>query len=241
MRPGRISKALAAAAALIGTGGLHGPRRPPTETPTPTATAGGNVTVLEAAPFTSFNASGVTGKTPTNTRIDAATHSGFNSVDTELKIVKNEKFGKYEKVKDHPLTIKYTINDGVQWSDGAPVTADDLFLQWAARSGYFNDATLDKSFAVVKGNAYFHAAGDNSGLSRTEMPVVGDGAVPDPHVHHPVLRLGDRAGLHRGRPRPHCGSPFRPGGRTALTFSCRPCPRAIRRNPSPPTRPAQGG
>ena len=34
-----------------------------------------------------------------NTRIDAATHSGFNTVDTELKIVKNEKFGKYEMVK----------------------------------------------------------------------------------------------------------------------------------------------
>lgn len=176
MRPGRISKALAAAAAIaLALAACTGPEPAPVESSaTPTATSGGNVTVLEAAPFTSFNPSGVTGMTATNTRIDAATHSGFNTVDTELKIVKNEKFGKYEKVKDQPLTIKYTINDGVQWSDGAPVTADDLFLQWAARSGYFNDATLDKSFAVIKGNAYFHAAGDNSGLSRTEMPVIGD-------------------------------------------------------------------
>lgn len=177
MRPGRISKALAAAAAIaLALAACTGPEPAPVETtPTATAAPGGNVTVLEAAPFTSFNASGVTGDAATNTRIDAATHSGFNAVDTELKIVKNEKFGKYEMVKDDPLTIKYTINDGVQWSDGAPVTADDLFLQWAARSGYFNDATLDKSFAVVKGNAYFHAAGDNSGLAKTAMPVVGDG------------------------------------------------------------------
>lgn len=176
MRPGRISKVLAAAAAItLALAACTGPTPVPNESgATPTAVDGGNVTVLESSPFSSFNSASVTGMTATNSRIAAATHSGFNSVDKDLKIVKNDKFGKYEKVKDDPLTIKYTINDGVQWSDGAPVTAYDLYLQWAALSGWFNDATLDKNFAVTKGNAYFHVAGDNTGLTHTERPVIGD-------------------------------------------------------------------
>jgi peptide/nickel transport system substrate-binding protein len=176
MRPGRISKVLAAAAVVALALAACTPTPPtPTET-TASATAvdGGNLTVLEGAAFTSFNATSVTGNTATNTRIDSATHSGFNSVDSALNIVKNEQFGKYEKVKDDPLTIKYTINSGVQWSDGAPVTADDLLLEWAAASGYFNDATLDANFAVKTGTAYFHTAGDNSGLEHTALPVVSD-------------------------------------------------------------------
>ncbi|MFQ4149233.1 ABC transporter substrate-binding protein [Arthrobacter sp. LAPM80] len=176
MRPGCISKVLAAAAAvaLSLAACTPTPPAPHESSASPTAVDGGNATVLEAAPFTSFNASSVTGNTLTNRRIDSATHSGFNSVGSDLKIVKNVKFGKYEKVKDQPLTIKYTINGGVQWSDGAPVTADDLLLQWAAASGYFDDATLNRDFAVTSGTAYFHGAGDKTGISQTEMPVIGD-------------------------------------------------------------------
>lgn len=176
MRLGRISKVVATAvAAALALAACTGTSPGPNETSvSATASAGGNVTVLEAAPFTSFNEASVTGKTLTNTRIASATHSGFNSVDSELKLVKNEKFGSYEKVKDKPLTIKYTINDGVQWSDGEPVSADDLLLQWAATSGYFNDATLNEKFAVISGTAYFHVAGDTAGLSKTELPVISD-------------------------------------------------------------------
>ncbi|SEF03639.1 peptide/nickel transport system substrate-binding protein [Arthrobacter alpinus] len=176
MRPGRISKVLAAAAVVALSLAACTPTPPaPTETTAvPTAVDGGNLTVLESEPFTSFNPTSVTGNSLTNSRISSATHSGFSSVDSALNIVKNEQFGKYEKVKDDPLTIKYTINSGVQWSDGAPVTADDLFLEWAAASGYFNDATLDAKFAVKSGTAYFHSAGDNSGLARTAIPVISD-------------------------------------------------------------------
>lgn len=176
MRRGRISKVVAAAAAVaIALSACTGtPPAPEESSAAPTAIEGGNVTVLEAAPFTSFNAASVTGQTATNTKIDAATHSGFNTVDSDLKIVKNEQFGTYEKVKDNPLTVKYTINDGVQWSDGAPVTADDLMLQWAALSGWFNDAVLDKNFSITSGTAYFHSAGDHSALAQTERPVISD-------------------------------------------------------------------
>src|SRR4051794_22108708 len=112
MRLRRISKIVAAAAALaLSLAACTSTAPAPVETtPTPTAVDGGNLTVLEGAPFTSFNPTSVTGTGATNTRIASATHSGFNSVDESLTVVKNEKFGKYEKVKDDPLTIKYTIN-----------------------------------------------------------------------------------------------------------------------------------
>ncbi|WP_113718873.1 ABC transporter family substrate-binding protein [Arthrobacter dokdonensis] len=176
MRAGRISKAFTlAAAAVLALGACTGtPPAPKESTATATTSQGGNITVLEPAPFTSFNAASTTGQGGTNTRIDYATHSGFNYVDSDLKLVMNDKFGKYEKISDKPLTIKYTINSGVQWSDGAPVTAADLFLQWAAASGYYNDATLDPAFKVVKGSAYFNYGGDTTGLSQTSMPVIGD-------------------------------------------------------------------
>jgi peptide/nickel transport system substrate-binding protein len=176
MRAGRISKALTLAVAAVLALGACTPAPPaPTDsTAAATAFAGGNVTVLEPEAFTSFNDASTTGQGATNTRIDYATHSGFNYVDSSLKLVPNDKFGKYEKLSDKPLTIKYTINSGVQWSDGAPVTAADLFLQWAAASGYYNDATLNAGFKVVKGSAYFNYAGDTTGLSQTAMPVIGD-------------------------------------------------------------------
>ncbi len=176
MRSGRIFKMLTAAAAAALVLVACTPAEPNPDIPAPSATIvdGGSVTVLESAPFTSFNAMSVTGNTVTNTRVASATHSGFFTVDEKLNIVKNEKFGRVEKVRDSPLTVKYTINDGVQWSDGAPVTADDLFLQWAALSGYFNDATLDSNFAVAQGNAYFHVAGDHAMLAGSGLPEIGD-------------------------------------------------------------------
>jgi len=177
MRAGRISKALAVALAAVLALGACTATPPPPDEPTSSAkpAEGGNVNVLEANAFTSFNSSSVTGQTDINAKIDYATHSGFNYVDSNLKLVTNDKFGKYQKISDNPLTIKYTINRGVQWSDGAPVTAADLMLAWAAGSGYFNDATLDANFKVTKGTSYFHFAGDTTGLSQTEMPVIGDG------------------------------------------------------------------
>jgi peptide/nickel transport system substrate-binding protein len=176
MRFGRISKALAlAATAALALSACTGGTPEPTKTSTSaTAANGGNVTVAETDGFTSFNSNSSTGLSDLNSKIDYATHSGFNYVDNNLKIVRNEQFGKYEKVSENPLTIKYTINPGVLWSDGAPVDANDLLLSWAAMSGYYNDATLDKNYEVKSGTSYFDYAGDSSGLALTSFPVLGD-------------------------------------------------------------------
>ena len=165
MRFGRISKAvgLAAAAALAlsacATQGGGG-----NSTPAPSAKTGGTVTVAEVNGFSSFNPGTADNNVDINGRIGYATHSNFIYIDNKLNIVKNDKFGTYEKTSDDPLTVKYTIKEGVKWSDGAQVSAADMILSWASGSAYYDK---DKT-------TYFTTAADTSGLNLTDFPEIGD-------------------------------------------------------------------
>ncbi|BCW72195.1 ABC transporter family substrate-binding protein [Arthrobacter sp. NicSoilB8] len=210
MRLGRISKAVgvaaAAAIALSACAGNSGGT-----TPTTAAAAskqGGSATVVEVNAFNTFNPNTADGNTDINSKVSYATHSGFFYIDNKLNVVRNEKFGKMEKVSDDPLTVKYTINDGVKWSDGTPVTAADLVLQWAAFSGYYNDADAD----AKTGTSYFSYAGDPTGIALTDFPELGDDgrsmtlkyskpfadweiAIGGPGVDIPAHILAKKAGL----------------------------------------------
>lgn len=130
---------------------------------------GGSVTVAEVNAFTSFNPFSADGNTDINTKIGHITHSGFYYVDDTVKVVRNEKFGRYEKVSDKPLKVKYTVNEGVKWSDGDAIDAGDLLLSWAAGSGYFDDADSEAG----TGTTYFSAAADKTGLAGTVFPEIG--------------------------------------------------------------------
>lgn len=137
------------------------------------AASGGEIRVVEVNGFSSFNANSAKGNVDINSKIAYTTQSGFNYIDNEFNVVKNDKFGTYEKVSDNPLTVKYTINEGVKWSDGKQIDANDLMLTWAITSGYFDDATLDADGAVTKGTQYFQYAGSTEGLNNTKVPEVG--------------------------------------------------------------------
>jgi peptide/nickel transport system substrate-binding protein len=130
---------------------------------------GGSVTVAEVNAFTSFNPFSAAGNTDINTKIGHVTHSGFYYLDNTERVVRNEKFGRYEKVSDRPLKVKYTVNEGVKWSDGDAVDAGDLLLAWAAGSGYFDDADAKAG----TGTTYFSAASDRTGLAATALPELG--------------------------------------------------------------------
>lgn len=175
MRLARISRAVAigaaAALALSSCAANTGNESSSSET---AAGDGGEIRVVEVNAFSSFNANTAKGSVDVNGKISYATHSGFNYIDKDLNIVKNEKFGKYEVVSEDPLTVKYTINEGVKWSDGEAMDADDLMLYWAIRSARFDDATTDSDGEVVKGTSYFDYAGDTSGLALTDVPEIGD-------------------------------------------------------------------
>lgn len=97
---------------------------------------GSQITVAYNDIIDEFNGSSQTGNNTKNSNILYMTSSGFNYYNNTPELVKNTDFGHYEKISDSPLTVKYTINDNVVWSDGTPIDGADLLLQWAAVFGY---------------------------------------------------------------------------------------------------------
>jgi peptide/nickel transport system substrate-binding protein len=75
-----------------------------------------------------------------NNPIYLMTAGGFSYYDADLNYINNDQFGTCTLDSLDPLTITYTINEGVTWTDGTPVDAADMLLSWAAASGVYNDA-----------------------------------------------------------------------------------------------------
>jgi peptide/nickel transport system substrate-binding protein len=97
------------------------------------------ITVATNSGLSSYNDNSGTGNSVYNGNITYMTNAWFNYYDNTPKLVNNTKFGTETLVKKSPLTIKYTINPGVKWSDGTPVTAADLLLDWASSISKYND------------------------------------------------------------------------------------------------------
>lgn len=94
-----------------------------------------------------FNTSSAAGNNVANSLTSYLTSAGFNYYDNAPSLVKNTDFGSYEIVVADPLTVKYTINDGVVWSDGTPIDGADMAMAWAATFGYFKNADESYMFA----------------------------------------------------------------------------------------------
>ncbi|CAN5281962.1 ABC transporter family substrate-binding protein [soil metagenome] len=133
-------KRLAAAAATVAVGALilSGCAAPQSE-----IVEGSSLSVAWNQPFYSYNGYTSFGNATANNNITYATLGGFNYYDNTPKLVKDTSFGTYEKISDDPLVVKYTIADGVKWSDGTPVDAADLLLNWVALSGAENTKDFD--------------------------------------------------------------------------------------------------
>ena len=132
----------AAAAATVAAGALilSGCAAPQSE-----IVEGSSLSVAWNQPFYSYNGATSFGNATANNNITYATNSGFNYYDDTPALVKDESFGTYEKISDDPLTVKYTIADGVKWSDGTAVDAADLLLNWAALSRSLDTPDFDSS------------------------------------------------------------------------------------------------
>ncbi|WP_315095294.1 ABC transporter substrate-binding protein [uncultured Cellulomonas sp.] len=124
-----------------------------TSEPAPART--GTVVVAVAAPFTSLNGGTAQGRAAGSTLVRSLVQDGFVSLDESGAAVPDAGFGTVEKVADAPLTVRYTIDPAATWSDGTPVTAADLLLEWAARSGQLDDVApeLDAQGEVVNNDA----------------------------------------------------------------------------------------
>ena len=176
MRLNRLTKlAAAGAAAVLALGACTPEERAAEELPGASPSPGGEISVAEAGVLSSFNPQSAAANTDINRKLAYATHSGFNYVDNNLEVIPLEEFGTYEQVSEDPLTVKYTVNEGVAWSDGAPVGADDMMLAWAAGSGWFDDELFANSDGLpTSGNRYFDYAGSTEALRLTELPEIGD-------------------------------------------------------------------
>jgi peptide/nickel transport system substrate-binding protein len=100
---------------------------------------GTSITVATNSGLSSYNDNSGTGNSVYNGNITYMTNQWFNYYDNTPKLVNNTKFGTETLVKKSPQTVKYTINSDVKWSDGTPVTAADLLLDWASSISKYND------------------------------------------------------------------------------------------------------
>ena len=116
---------MSARSAASGCGIPHGPYEEP-------ATKGGEVRVAWNDPPLSFNNNTTHGNAIANANIMYLTNTGFTYYDQDLNLINNDQFGTCEIVSLDPLTVKYTVNEGVKWSDGVQIGAADMVLSWGA-------------------------------------------------------------------------------------------------------------
>ncbi len=104
---------------------------------------GSSITAAWNQAFYSYNGNTSFGNATANNNITYLTLDGFNYYNNTPELVQNTSFGTYEMVSEDPLTIKYTVNEDVTWSDGTPVDAADLLLDWAALSRALDTPDFD--------------------------------------------------------------------------------------------------
>ena len=173
-----VAVAMAAAAGLLLAGCASGNTA---ETNTG-GEGGGTITVAITNAVTSFNGSTPQGNLDSNGMVGYLTGvasglglGSFFTLDPEFNVVPEKGFGSYEKISDDPLKVQYTLNEGLKWSDGEPITADDMLFAWVSASGWFDDATLNEETGEPeKGTQYFSLAGSTAGLDMTAFPEISD-------------------------------------------------------------------
>ncbi|WP_300594818.1 ABC transporter family substrate-binding protein [Microbacterium sp.] len=131
------------AAAIAGVGALVISGCAPSSEDDSGLIEGSAISVAWNQAFYSMNGFTSYGNATANNNINYMVLDGFNYYDNTPALVKNTSFGTYELVSEDPLTVTYTINEGVKWSDGTPVDAADLMLNWAALSRALDTPDFD--------------------------------------------------------------------------------------------------
>ena len=166
-RRGPFLAALVAGGAILATAGCTATTVDPQRSRT--------VVVTVDLPFESLNAATTAGRAPGSALVRGLAQDRFTTLDETGAAVPDAAIGTVQKVSDDPLTVRYTIAPNARWSDGVPVTGDDLLLEWAARSGQLDEAPP----ADVAGTA--STAPSVPGTAGTATPT-SDGSSPSPSV-----------------------------------------------------------
>jgi peptide/nickel transport system substrate-binding protein len=88
-------------------------------------------------PLTTYNANTTVGFASAGAQAFARTLTGFGYHGPDGQVVADRDFGTVSVVGGSPLVLDYQIADNAVYSDGKPLTCDDLVLAWAAQSGRF--------------------------------------------------------------------------------------------------------
>jgi peptide/nickel transport system substrate-binding protein len=99
--------------------------------------AAGQVDYVVDGALDSYNTNTVSGAASAGAQAFARTLTGFGYHGPDGQVVADHDFGSISVVGGSPLVLDYQIADNAVYSDGKPVTCDDLVLTWAAQSGRF--------------------------------------------------------------------------------------------------------
>jgi peptide/nickel transport system substrate-binding protein len=88
-------------------------------------------------PLLTYNTNTVVGAASAGAQAFARALTGFGYHAPGGQVVADSDFGTVAVVGAAPLVLDYQIADNAVYSDGKPVTCDDLVLAWAAQSGRF--------------------------------------------------------------------------------------------------------
>lgn len=151
--------------------------------------------------FVTYNTNTVVGAASAGPQAFARVLTGFDYHGPDGQVVADRDFGSVSVVGRTPLVLDYQINDQAVYSDGKPVTCDDMVLAWAAQSGRY--PAFD---AASRGGYRDVAAVDCApGSKRARVSFAQDRAVVDygqlfaatsimpSHVIADELKLGDGA------------------------------------------------
>lgn len=171
-------KRLVAAGAMVAVGALalSGCAAPDRGGDAGGGAGGPGITVTWNDPFFSYNANTIQGNAAANAIIIQTANTGFYHYNDEPAQVMNEKFGTVEKVSDDPLVVKYTVNEGVKWSDGVQVGGADLLLAWAAMTTHVTAGDIPEPVTDDDGNVTNQDAIDAAADAGIYW---GTGATPD--------------------------------------------------------------
>ena len=119
--------ALAAAVSLAGTLGTSGCSGGPAD----------EVDYAVDGSLITYNVNTVAGAASGGPQAFARVLTGFNYHGPDGQIVGDHDFGTVSVVGRAPLVLDYVISDKAVYSDGKPITCDDMVLAWASQSGRF--------------------------------------------------------------------------------------------------------
>lgn len=87
--------------------------------------------------LSTYNTNTVGGAASAGPQAFARVLGGFGFHGPDGQVLADNDFGTVSLVGREPLVLDYQISDNAVYSDGKPITCDDMVLSWAAQSGRF--------------------------------------------------------------------------------------------------------